>query len=57
MIDDVWLKFFSIIDHFRFDSENKVFFLKNLNQRFCDDHFWIFQNLYVSFSQSVSQTF
>jgi hypothetical protein len=56
MIDDVWFKFLWVIDDFRFDSENRVFFLKNLNQKFCDDHLWIFQNSYVSFSQSVSQT-
>jgi hypothetical protein len=55
MIDDVWFEFLWAIDDFRFDLEDKVFFLKDLNQRFCDDHLCVFQNSYVSFSQSVSQ--
>jgi hypothetical protein len=42
MIDDVWFKFFSITDDFRFCSENRMFFLKNLNQRFREDYLLIF---------------
>jgi hypothetical protein len=50
MIDDVWFEFLIIIDDFCFDSESEMFFLKNSNQRFCDDYLDVFQNSYISLS-------